>query len=79
MKSFLVILCLFMIFVAVACGGPTSKPVANEPQDPLVYKQINGMKIVRAVVGDRLFILVFKHQKGVWFLIAAKPAAELKN
>lgn len=64
--------------LAAGCGHARPAAAVRPPaQDPLVYKAKGNLRVVRAVVGDRLFILVFQHQAGVWFLVAAKPAADL--
>jgi len=37
------------------------------------------MRVVRAVVNDRLFLIVFEKHNGVWFFSTSKPASDLKS
>lgn len=52
-----------------------SKPLA----DPLIYKSKGHLRVVRAVFQNKLYLLVFEHRAGVWFLDGVKPAAEIKS
>jgi hypothetical protein len=43
--------------------------------NPLVVSATPSMRIVRAVINDRLYLIVFQKHNGVWFYAASKPAA----
>ena len=46
-------------------------------QNPLVILQTPNTRIVRAVVGDKLFVMMFEKRGGVWFYSSSKPASGL--
>jgi hypothetical protein len=45
--------------------------------NPLVISQTKTTRVVRAVVGDKLFVIMFEKRGDVWFFAASKPASEL--
>ena len=47
--------------------------------NPLVVHQTKTTRVVRAVVGDKLFVILFEKRGDVWFYAAAKPASELPD
>ena len=46
-------------------------------KNPLVIAQTPNTRVVRAVVGDKLFVLMFEKRDGVWFYSSSKRASEL--
>ena len=48
-------------------------------RNPLVIQQTKTTRLVRAVVGDKLFVILFEKRGDVWFYAASKPASELTN
>jgi hypothetical protein len=62
---------------------PASKPMTRADKlalkNPLVVMSTSTMRVVRAVVNDRLFLIVFEKHNGVWFFSSSKPASELKS
>ena len=46
-------------------------------KNPLVISQTKTTRLVRAVVGDKLFVMLFEKRGDVWFYAASKPASEL--
>lgn len=58
---------------------PAPVPAPKPPADPLVYKSKGHLRVVRAVFHGDLYLLVFEHRAGVWFLDGVKPASEIKS
>lgn len=48
-------------------------------RNPLVIQQTKTTRLVRAVVGDKLFVILFEKHGDVWFYSSSKPASELPN
>ena len=48
-------------------------------RNPLVVLQTRNTRIVRAVVGDKLFVMMFEKRGGVWFYSSSKLASGLPN
>ena len=48
-------------------------------KNPLVVLQTPNTRIVRAVVGDKLFVMMFEKRGGVWFYSSSKRASELPD
>ena len=62
---------------------PDPKPLSRHDrlalQNPLVVMSTPTVRIVRAVVNDKLFLIVFEKKNGIWFFSSSKPAAELPS
>ena len=43
--------------------------------NPLIVDATATTRVVRAVINDRLYLIVFQKHDGVWFYAASKPAA----
>lgn len=48
-------------------------------KNPLVIGQTKTTRVVRAVVGDKLFVILFEKRGDVWFFTASKPASQLSG
>jgi hypothetical protein len=48
-------------------------------KNPLVVESTPTVRVVRAVVGDKLYVIVFEKRGDVWFYSSAKPASELSG
>ena len=72
--------------VATAHGKPRPKREALSAraqflidQNPLIIAQTRDTRVVRAVVGDKLFVIMFEKRDGVWFYSSSKRASELSG
>ena len=60
-------------------GDLASASTPKKPTNPLVIKTAkNGtIKVIRAVVGGRLYVMGFVFKQGVWFFVGGEPAVDL--
>jgi hypothetical protein len=77
---------LMVGLVATAHGKPRPKHAVLSARaqyladkNPLVIVQTANTRVVRAVVGDKLFVMMFEKRGGVWFYSSSKRASELPD
>lgn len=83
-----IVLAVAVIAMVVVGAWSLSRPhngleppyVAPKPAaDPFVYHRLGNARLVRAVVGGKLYIFLFRHVHGVWMLVGTKSVTELTS